>query len=174
MSVAQRLEEIEADFESVEEQLVRDTYPGEDNEQFKDGIVTAAAIFPAVVEDLNDWFYAMDVRVLDKEHLGIPMRYRWSIVRWAEQDMDSWLESHGWTDMAHLNADNRDRREDEMEARYRKEYGDVTVDCNFLVHFPPEVFRKLQEESDGSMNQRKRKQKQKSATLTDVIQARRS
>lgn len=174
MSIQQQITGLDARVEDIAEEITRSTYPGPENDGVKRGLMKANAVFPVVVEDLRDWFYAVDVRVYGEDHIGIPMRYRWTIIRWAQQDMDHWLESHGWEDAPHRNADSYSRREDELEARYRKEYSGVTVDCNFLVHIPRVVFEKLNENSSKNMMDRKRQRDKKSASLEEVIEARRS
>jgi len=174
MSIQEQIQQLESDPQELAEEVVRSTYPGPDNDTFKTGLRNAFTVFPVVVEDLNDWFYPVDVRVHDEEHVAMPMRYRWTIIRWAESQMDSWLERNGWEDFAHLNADTRKRRNDELEARYRKQYGGVTVDCNFLVYMPPEVFEALNERSDTNMAERQRRQEKKQNTLEEVVAARRA
>jgi hypothetical protein len=173
MSIQSQAQELDVNVEELVGQVVRDTFPGPDNERIEDGMVNALGVFPVVVQDLNDWFYAVDLRVYDEDHIGIPMRYRWTIIRWAHNDMDHWLEKNGWTDAPHRNADSRTRRNDELEARYRKEYAGVQVDCNFLVHIPEVVFDKLNEKSNKSMKKRRMEQESKTNSLEEGMEARR-
>lgn len=172
MSIGEVAEELDLDLESQEvaEYIARQTVPGSRNTPMYEGLQRAVDVVPTVIQDLNNWFEIVDVRVLGEDHIGIPMRYRWTIIRWANQDMDQWLEDHGWEDMAHLNADSRTRQENELEARYRKQFGDVVVDCNFLVFFPDEVFEAL---SRDDIDNAKRKKRRK-ASLEEIIEQRRS
>jgi len=169
MSITQQIDEIDADLDELAESLMQDTFPGPSNDKITDGLTRAMGVFPVVVQDLNNWFYAVDLRVYNGTHIGIPMRYRWTIIRWAQSDMDGWLEKNGWTDRPHRNADSYTREKNELEARYRKEYAGVTVDCNFLVHMPDVVFEKLQSRSSKSMKKRKKEK----SSLEEVVEARR-
>jgi len=168
------INEDRVDIKSVAEDITRGTLPGPDNEPVMDGIGTAVGLVPRVVEDLNNWFNIVDVRIYDENHIGLPMRYRWSVIRWAHNDMDSWLRGQGWSQFGHLNADTRTRDEHEMEARYRKNYGDVTVDANFLVYFPDKVFSEMHETSRKDIVNAGKKKKERKATMDQVIEARRN
>lgn len=175
MSIREQVEELDVDVtaEEIANRISRETVPGPENDWLQDGIVSASQIMPLVVEDLNNWFYAIDLRVLDDTHIGIPMRYRWTIIRWAKNDMDSWLDNNGWNHVPHLNADSRTRQENELEARYRKNYGDITVDCNFLVEFPEVVFRKMNEGDLDRLKKQKKARREKRNSLEEIIEARR-
>lgn len=173
MSVTEQVKELDVDIEEVAERVARGTIPGRSNERFERGIVNTSAVVPVVIEDLNNWFEVLEVRIKDEHAVSIPMRYRWSIIRWARQDMDKWLMDHGWDEFAHRQADTHVRQENEMEARYRKRYGDVTVYCNFLVNFPPSVFKKIKEDSDQSIRKKQRERVEKKNTIDDIVEDRR-
>lgn len=159
--------------EELAEKIVRETAPGPSNEDLFNGLEVASILVPAVIDDLNNWFNILDVRILGERHIGIPMRYRWTIIRWANQDMDSWLLDNGWEDYAHLNADTDSREPNEMEARYRKEYDSVTVDANFLVEFPEIVFDKMNDRDVEDVQKKKHMEEMKRNTLQKVLDDRR-
>lgn len=173
MSIREQLDELGVDTDELVDDLVRSTIPGGSNQPYYDGLDRATDLVPFVLDDLNNWFEIVDVRIYDDDHIAMPMRYRWSIVRWAENDMDQWLMDNGWEDLAHLNADSRTRQENEIEARYRKEFDGVTVDCNFIVLFPDVVFRKMNGEDLDRVKRKKEKEKRKQNTIEEVIEARR-
>lgn len=159
--------------EELVERIAQQTVPGPSNDDYFRGLELAHLLMPAIIDDLNNWFNIVGVRILGERHISFIARYRWTIIRWARQDMDSWLMNKGWEDHAHLNADTRDREVNEMEARYRNQYDSVTVDANFLVEFPEIVFEKLNDEDVEDAKKRKHERKMKRQTLQKVIDERR-
>lgn len=173
MSIQQQVEELDIDPEELVERIARNTVPGRSNDHLVDGLESARDILPDVIDDLNNWFEIVDVRVYSDVHIGVPMRYRWTIIRWAENDMDQWLMDNGWEHLPHLNADSRTRQENELEARYRKEFSGVVVDSNFLVRFPERVFRKLNGEELDRIREDKEKEEAKKERKRRVLERRR-
>lgn len=174
MSIQEQLEDVEIEAEGLADKLARNSIPGKSNRPVFDGLETAAEIVPEVIEDLNNWFEIVDVRIYNRNHIAIPMRYRWSIIRWARNDMDNWLMERGWKDMAHLNADSRRRIDNEMEARYRKNFDGIVVDTNFLVEFPDVVFRKLNGEDVEEIEERQYSVADRKDVAKDIVKSKRS
>lgn len=166
MSVQEQIEELEVDegeltAEKIVDQIARDTIPGRSNQPFIEGLENAPEIVQDVLGDLNNWVEIMDVRIYSTEEMGIPCRYRWSIIRWTENDMDTWLEDHGWEHMPHLRADSRNRNPNDLEARYRKQFDDVMVNINVHVEIPEVVFDALEGKSGSVVERRKVKSRRR-------------
>jgi len=166
----QLIEEARESFkeEEIANSLATSTTPGLSNTSVFEGLSKAEDIARAVEDDLNNWIDIIDFRVYRKDKMSIACKYRWTIIRWAENDMDSWLMDNGWTIDAHRLADSYDRDEDQTEARYRKEFDGVTVYANILVDFPNAVFEELEgnntverkrEKLEQEENQQNRKMK---------------
>lgn len=168
-AVEQKEEELSIDFEEIIEDISKRTIPGPSNDDILGGLEVANVVVPKVIDDLNNWFYILDVRTYSSKKLGIPMRYRWSVIRWAENEMDDWLSKNGWEIMPHLNADSRFREEYEMEARYRKYFDNVEVDCNFLVEFPPEVFEEMADTNVDEVKKQKERERRREQRKRELI-----
>ena len=130
-------------YSEVAERIAKKTAPGEKNKDLVRGLSDASGVVDDVMSDLNNWVEFVDVRVFRGKVIGIPCRYRWTIKRWVSNDMDSWLVENGWNRLAHLKADSKDHRDDEMEARYHKDFGDWDVFINVYVLFTEDVFDML-------------------------------
>lgn len=128
------------DFDS---RLAQRTLPGRSNEDIIRNMKGMDRVVEAAVNDLNNWVEVIDVRLHRDLKVGIPMRYRWTIKRWVANNMDQWLMNNGWEDMPHLKADSREHEPNELEARYRKEFGDYLVHVNIYVPFTDDVFEAL-------------------------------
>lgn len=137
-------------YSEVVERITEKTIPGVDNSTLVDSISGLPDVVDDVISDLNNWVEVVDVRVFRGKVVGIPMRYRWTIKRWASSDMDKWLLDNGWDKLAHLKADSKEHRDNEMEARYYKKFGDWDVFVNIYVEFTEDVFKAL-EESGGKI-----------------------
>lgn len=175
MSITEQVSEVgvDQDLEELVDSIVRGTVPGESNEKFNDGIDNASDIVPVVMDDLNNWFEIVEVRVINRDHISIPMRYRWTIIKWSNSDMDQWLIDRDWDLIHHRNADTRFREENELEARYRKEFDGITVDANFLVEFPDIVFRKINGDDISRVKEKVEKEEEKESRLRKLINIRR-
>lgn len=145
--------------------LSLETSPGQGNEYFEDSLRDMSRVVTAFIEDTNNWFEILDTRLYRKENIGIPCRYRWTIKRWAANDMDQWLMDHGWEDMAHLKADSVDHEDNELEARYRKEIGGYTVWANFYVEITNDVFEALQTGGPVKMAEKNREREERMERL---------
>lgn len=174
MSIQQQLQRLDVDPEKLVESIAKRTVPGSSNQHLIKGLDSARGVLPDVIDDLNNWFEIVDVRIYNDRHIGIPMRYRWTIIRWADNGMDQWLIDRGWEQLPHLNADSRTREEDELEARYRKEFNGVVVDANFLVKFPERVFRKLNGEDIDRIQEKKAEEEARKKRRKRVLDRRRS
>lgn len=139
-----RLERLEEFRSGVAEKIGSTTVPGKSNRDVIEGMRDGAEVVEAYLEDLNNWVVIVDARVRDDGSFGIPARYRWTIKRWAKNDMDGWLEEHGWNNLNHLKADERRRERHEMEARYMKELAGYEVYTNIWVPWTEDVFDRLQ------------------------------
>jgi hypothetical protein len=130
--------------EQVSRQIAEDTSPGLRNSDIVASIGTSQKAVRDFIVDTNNWFEVVDVRVYRDDSVGIPCRYRWTIKRWVQNDMDSWLKDNGWVLAPHRRADSKEHEDNYMEARYKKQYGDITVYANFWVEFTEDVFDALQ------------------------------
>lgn len=150
---------IEQKLDAVSERLAGMTIPGESNEGLFDDLEDAADVARAFQGELNNWVEILDVRVRNDGKVGIPCRYRWTLSRWAENDMDQWLMDHGWEQVAHLYADSRQHRSNELEARYRKRIEGKMVYTNIFVPVTDKTFRALQDGNpvEKAKNRRERK-----------------
>lgn len=164
MSMAQ-IQLDEDDIDSLIWKLSSDTFPGKDNVKFMEGMGELSDVVTRFVLDTNNWFEIIDVRLYRDNYIGIPCRFRWTIKRWANNDIDSWLKRNGWILDPHLRADSREHEDHEMEARYIKEYGDYTVAANMYVEFTEDVIRKMQ--NKGYYNKVEEKKREK-ATLEEI------
>lgn len=144
----------------ISERIAEDTAPGKTNYPLIHSVEDVPQILEKVMDELNNWVEFLDVRVYRDEHIGIPCRYRWTIKRWAKNDMDQWLMDRGWESVGHLRADSRDHEPNELEARYRKRIDGYMVNVNIYVEFTEDVFERLQEEGgvkDAKRNINERK-----------------
>lgn len=160
--------------EDVAKRVSENTLPGPSNDPFIDGLGNAMRVVPRVIVDLKNWFRIIDVRVHGEREIGMPMEYRWTIVRWAENEMDNWLIDRGWENIPHLKADTREREVNELEARYVKQFGEVDVFANFIVEFPDRVFRELNDSDIEEARERMEKEQVKQEKVAELIKARRS
>ena len=128
--------------------IASQTVPGRSNTDIIEGLHDIPDVVDGFLEQTNGWFEILDVRVYRDDSIGIPCRYRWTIKRWAHNDMDQWLQDNGWELLPHLKADSKEHNENEMEARYRKEIKGYYVYANFFVEFTNDVFEALQEGID--------------------------
>lgn len=154
------LDRVESARERQAERLASMTIPGKSNDDVLDALEAAPAVARAYQDDLNNWVRILDVRTRNDGKFGIPARYRWTLKRWAENDMDQWMLDHGWQDEAHLLADSRQHRPNELEARYKKKFGDWWVYTNIFVPVTDETFRKMNNGSPVRKAKRKRDKKQ--------------
>lgn len=141
--------------EAIEEerakQVAKDTIPGGSNrERILDIAESVEVVHEAIVEDLNNWVEIVEVRNLGGKRIAVPCRYRWTIKRWADNEMDMWLLKNGWDRIAHRKADSHEHEDYEMEARYRKEFDGWYVYVNIWVPFTEDVFEAL-EKNKSSM-----------------------
>jgi len=134
----------EGDIDEISDRIARNTMPGDTNEQFISTICEAEEAVRKMDEDLNSWFEILDVRIYPRRVIGVPARFRWTIKRWVHHDMDQWLLDNGWEWIAHRKADSDEHEENEMEARYRKDFEGFGVHCNFYVEFTEDVFESLE------------------------------
>jgi hypothetical protein len=135
-------------YSDVVERIASKTIPGRDNSAIVNSLGDASGVVDSVLEDLNNWVEIVDVRVFRGNVIGIPMRYRWTIKRWSSSDMDKWLLDNGWDKLAHLKADSKEHKDNEMEARYYKEIDGWDVFVNIYVEFTNDVFKALEENSN--------------------------
>jgi hypothetical protein len=131
----------------VAERIAGNTIPGRSNSKVVNNIRGVDEVVQSFIEDINNWFEIVDVRVYRDGKIGLPCRYRWTIKRWASNDMDQWLMDNGWELLHHRKADSKEHRSNEMEARYRKEIEGREVYANMYVEFTEDVFEALQEDS---------------------------
>ncbi len=150
--------------------IAGNTIPGEDNGEFPSSLSDAAGVVDDFIEETNNWFEIVDVRVYRGDEIGLPCRYRWTIKRWVSNEMDSWLMSNGWERIAHLKADSREHRDNEMEARYRKEIDGYTVHLNAYVEFTSDVFRAMK---NGNPIKRAEEQRQRKERAEKFLQEKR-
>ncbi len=146
----QLLEEEDGEFKTyseVAERIAAKTLPGDGNEALVNSVGEASDVMDDVVSDLNNWVEVIDARIFRGKVLGMPCRYRWTIKRWADSDMDKWLIDNGWEKLPHLMADSRQHEDNEMEARYYKKFGEWDVFVNIYVEFTEDVFEALSENS---------------------------
>lgn len=134
-------------YSEVVERIAEKTIPGSDNSELVESVGGLPDVLEEIIDDLNNWVEIVDVRVFRGKVIGIPMRYRWTIKRWANSDMDRWLLDNDWDNIAHLKADSRKHEDNEMEARYYKEFGEWDVFVNIYVEFTEDVFNALEENS---------------------------
>lgn len=171
MSTTDRLEILTGESEDVQElsdiaeRIAGDTAPGKTNAALINNIRDVPLILNKVVEELNNWVEFIDVRVYRDGHIGIPCRYRWTIKRWAKNDMDGWMYSKGWEPVGHLRADSRDHESNELEARYRKEIDGYMVNVNIYVEFTEDVFQKMQDEVGMKKAKKRRHRKDTAKTI---------
>lgn len=161
--------------ESTADRIARETIPRGDNEGILASLWNVHDVVEDFIDETNNWFEILDVRVYKSGVIGIPCKYRWTIVRWAKNDMDQWLLDNGWDDVAHLAADSREREDNELEARYVKEIGGHMVNATFLVEFPDRVFEEMNDKN--GMERAKEKSRERTANQTAknrILQARRS
>lgn len=164
MSMAEiQLEEESRD--SLEWKLAAETVPGRDNTHFMEGMGEISDVVTKFVLDTNNWFEIIDVRYYRDNYIGIPCRFRWTIKRWASNDLDSWLKSEGWVLDPHRRADSYEHKDHEMEARYKKRFGDYVVAANMYVEFTEDVFRRMNSDEYVETVEEK---KEKSATLEEI------
>jgi len=130
-------------YSDIAERVALKTIPGDDNDRLVSNVSEAGNILDKVLDDLNNWFELVDIRIFRGKVIGIPCRYRWTIKRWVGNDTDKWLIDNGWDNLAHLKADARSHKDNEMEARYHKNFGDWDVYANFYVEFTEDVFEAL-------------------------------
>lgn len=171
MSIVDRLpEEFEEESEeiSIAERVAKDTVPGLSNEEFIDLLSVSDNVVKQVINDLNNWFEIVQVHSFRERKIGIVMRYRWTIKRWVQNDMDDWLIDRGWELLPHLKADSRDHKENEMEARYRKEFNGVMVYVNLYVQITNDVFEALQKTGATEKVSKRKK------TAEDILKKKRS
>ena len=181
MSTSKRVERLidevdeEISDQEVIDNIVRATVPGTENTGIFKGLEKAEAIARIVENDLNNWIDIIDFRVYGENLMSIACEYRWTIVRWAENDMDEWLQNNGWHLDAHRLADTHQRDENQMEARYKKEYEGTWVYVNILVDFPERVFDVINEEETlEEAERRKNMQKQRKERRSRVLEERRN
>lgn len=127
------------------EDIASRSLSGRSNEYFKGSPVLVAGKIDEFMEETNNWFEILDVRIYRDFEIGLPCRYRWTIRRWAYVDMDSWLLKNGWHMHPHTMADSDKHKENELEARYVKQYGKFSIYANFYVEFTDDVFEALNE-----------------------------
>ena len=132
-------------YSDVVERIASKTIPGRDNSAIVDSLEEASGVVDSVLGDLNNWVEIVDVRVFRGNVIGIPMKYRWTIKRWSSSDMDKWLLDNGWDKLAHLKADSKEHKDNEMEARYYKKVNGWDVFVNIYVEFTNDVFKALEE-----------------------------
>ena len=128
----------------IARRVALDTAPGKSNEELVKSAEELPETLREVRAELGNWVEFIDVRTYRDKRIGIPCRYRWTIKRWVQQDMDQWLLDHGWQQIAHLKAYSREHQPNEMEARYRKEINGYTVHVNIYVTFTEDVFEMLE------------------------------
>lgn len=128
----------------VAERIAGNTIPGRSNSEVVNNIRGVDEVVQSFIEDVNNWFEVVDVRIYRGGEVGVPCRYRWTIKRWASNDMDQWLMDNGWELLHHRKADSKEHRSNEMEARYRKEIEGRQVYANIYVEFTEDVFEALQ------------------------------
>ena len=143
------------------QRIAQDTAPGKRNSVVLHELEDVHSVVDSFIEELNNWVEIIDVRTYRNKKIGIPCRYRWTIKRWVVNDMDQWLVDNGWMKNAHLRADSKEHRKNEMEARYSKEIEGYTVYANIYVEFTEDVFDSLEDGSPirAAKNRRVRKDK---------------
>jgi len=146
-------------------ELARDTPPGKPNSTFIENIGGVEGAVEKVVDELNNWIQIVDVRLHRDRKIGIACKYRWTIKRWAHHDMDQWLHDNGWEIMPHRKADSYEHRDNEMEARYRKEIDGYLVHVNIHVEFTNDVFEALKEGNPIRRSKKKMERKEKARKL---------
>lgn len=129
--------------EKIADNIVASTIPGSSNQGIFDGLSRAKRVAEAVQDDLNNWIDIIDVRVHGKNVISVCAEYRWTIYRWASHNMEDYMNDNGWQVEPHRLADTHSRDEDQMEARYKKKFGDTWVYINILVLFPERAFEEL-------------------------------
>jgi hypothetical protein len=146
--------------EEIADKVVASTIPGSPNTGIFEGIRKAEGVLSAVQRDLNNWIDILDFRVYGENMMSVCAEYRWTIYRWGSNDMQDFMLDQGWTIEHHRLADTHLRDEDQMEARYKKKFGDVWVYINILVYFPERAFRELNgEEAVDEVKQKKMERK---------------
>lgn len=146
--------------EEIADRIASSTIPGTSNSGVFEGLEKAKRVAQLVENDLNNWIKIIDFRVYSDSVMSICADYRWTIYRWASNDMESFMAENDWVVMPHRLADSHDRDENEMEARYRKKFGDVWVYINIHVLFPDRAFRELNgKESYEKMKQKRIREK---------------
>lgn len=135
-------------YSDVAERIAKKTAPGVSNRYFVNSLSDASAVVDEVADDLNNWVEFVDVRLFRGNVMGIPCRYRWTIKRWVSNDMDTWLNKNGWNRLPHLKADSRSHKDNEMEARYYKEFDGWDVFVNIYVEFTEDVFEEMGDENE--------------------------
>jgi hypothetical protein len=147
--------------EQIADSIVSSTIPGSSNSGIFDGLQRASRVAELVEDDLNNWVDILDVRVYGENIISICSEYRWTIYRWASHDMEDYMQDNGWQVEPHRLADTHLREEDQMEARYKKQFGDTWVYINILVLFPERAFDELNaEESYKQTKEKKIKEKE--------------
>lgn len=147
------------------EQIVKDTIPGRSNDEIISLLNESGPVMSRVISNLNNWFELLEFHAFNDGTIGATFRYRWTIKRWAEQDMDMWLVDRGWEDLPHLKADSRDHLPNELEARYRKEFRGRMVYANFYVRITDDVFEALNE---SRTMERRSRQKDKAEEILEM------
>lgn len=149
-------------------QIASVTVPGKSNDNYVETARDLPEVLEEVEDSLNNWFEVIEVTIHDGGIIGISMRYRWSVERWAANDMDSWLEQTGWDHVAHRNADTHERERHEIEARYMKEYMGYDVRANFLVPFTNRALDRLMSNRGVDKARRKMERDEKMKDLKEA------
>jgi len=147
--------------EGITSRIASLTIPGESNDDVLNTVEAAAEVLPEYIEQMNNWVRVLDVRCIKGGQIAIPARYRWTIKRWAKNDMDGWMLDNGWSLEHHLKADSRQHRDNELEARYKKEINDWPVYTNIYVPFTEDVFEELSKGGHVKKARQKRDRKEK-------------
>lgn len=161
---------VEETRDKMAERLASLTIPGESNDEIFKALEAAPSVAKAFESDLNNWVKILDVRIRNDGKIAIPARYRWTLKRWAGNDMDQWLVDNGWQNEAHLLADSRQHRPNELEARYKKKIAGWWVYTNIFVPVTDETFRKMNE---GSPVKKAKKKREKKKTREGIIMQKR-
>ena len=127
----------------VADRVASATIPGTSNMGIFKGLQKAVKVSQLVEDELNNWIDIIDARVYGENMMSIAAKYRWTIYRWASNDMEGYMSDNGWDVDPHRLADSHTREENQMEARYRKEFDDMWVYINILVLFPDRAFKEL-------------------------------
>lgn len=160
--------------EELAEVVTKRTIPGKDNDPYFEGLEAASRVVPKVVDGLNNWFEIVHVSVYGPDHIGIPMKFRWTMEKFSKARLHDWILEEGWEIIHHLNADTRERVDHEMEARYRKEVDGVTVDVNLIVEFTEDVFDALGAEAVDRGRKRQESKEEKKRKMVKWVEQKRA